>query len=55
MIRRLRAASLVKKDMILAWSPIRPSVEKVFTVTGQNATVINLENSKIKGQLIWDY
>ena len=44
-----------KKAMILARSNIRLSMEKVFTVTGQNATVINLENSKIKGQLICDY
>lgn len=43
-----------KRAMILAGSHIRLTVENVFTVPGQNATVINLENSKIKGQRIWD-
>ena len=40
-----------KKAVILAWSHIRQNVEKVFTFTAQNTNVINLGNTKIKGQL----
>lgn len=40
-----------KKAMILAWSHIRQNVEKVFMVTVQNTNVINLENTKINGQM----
>lgn len=43
-----------KKAMILVWNHIRQSVEKVLIATGQNANGINLENTKIKGQLTWD-
>lgn len=40
-----------KKAVILAWNHIRQNVEKVFVVTVQNTNVINLENTKINGQM----
>lgn len=40
-----------KKVMILVWSHIRQNVKKAFVVTVQNTNVINLENTKIKGQM----
>lgn len=43
-----------KRAMILARSRISQSVEKVFTVTGQNANMVNLGNTNTKGQLTWD-
>lgn len=43
-----------EKDHDPKLEPHQTECGKCFTVAGQKATVINLENSETKRQLIWD-
>lgn len=43
-----------KKSYDPSLEPQQTECGKVFTVIGQNANVMNPENTKLKGQLTWD-